>query len=537
MDTVYRPPTQSAVRVFRWLFLLGILYQSTLLFRSDEAFLARPYIEDAFYTLSVSRSIARGAGISVDGIHPTNGFQPLIALLNASCFALSGGNDFMALRLTLALQVVVYGLAALALGWLVTTFLRDRAYRPEVFWGTSVLALWNYSLSLQMLNGLETGLTVAIVCSAAAYYNARIAHDERPPLGRFAVLGLLLGAGVLSRIDTALFVSALLLWHLFRRRPATSSMARTAIESVTLGGVALAVSSPWWIYNYIVFDSLMPVSGQALRIPLTTTTLNVVTAIHTLSNALLLIVHVTMPIFGYEITAYSGLILFAMFGTGVVLMRRRTIVFRSLHKWKELWNWSNAMPLLMFSTALAIFYIFYFHAPHFLNRYLVVPRLLAQIGIVSFLYAVLKSRPNPRPYLSIALTALWVVTSGVLFVRNFTVPIEEGNPMMTPAHWIERHTTCADTIGMFQSGTTEFLFGNVVNLDGKVNSGALRALQQGRITSYIDSIAFDYIIDWPMYVEKFDMGDYIHTHYVMVDSLDNRFVVWRRIERTHGTAP
>ena len=37
-------------------------------------------VDDAFYSMKIARNIAAGLGTTFDGIHPTNGFQPLWVL-------------------------------------------------------------------------------------------------------------------------------------------------------------------------------------------------------------------------------------------------------------------------------------------------------------------------------------------------------------------------------------------------------------------------------------------------------------------------
>ena len=67
--------------VFKLLCALAIVLRIALLFRGDELFYARPFIEDAYYSLSVAQSLGNGNGITVDGVHLTNGIQPLIFFL------------------------------------------------------------------------------------------------------------------------------------------------------------------------------------------------------------------------------------------------------------------------------------------------------------------------------------------------------------------------------------------------------------------------------------------------------------------------
>src|SRR5438067_1710720 len=85
---------------------LGFFSRVALAFRSDWKIASRPYIEDAFYSLSCARHLALGHGFSVDGIHPTNGVQPLICILNAPCFWFSDDRWF-GVRLTFVVAGII----------------------------------------------------------------------------------------------------------------------------------------------------------------------------------------------------------------------------------------------------------------------------------------------------------------------------------------------------------------------------------------------------------------------------------------------
>src|SRR5258708_7896479 len=50
-----------------------------------------PMTEDGYYALSVARNLAAGRGLTIDGIHLTNGFQPLFTILEAGALLVARG--------------------------------------------------------------------------------------------------------------------------------------------------------------------------------------------------------------------------------------------------------------------------------------------------------------------------------------------------------------------------------------------------------------------------------------------------------------
>ena len=59
-------------------------------------------------------------------------------------------------------------------------------------------------------------------------------------------------------------------------------------------------------------------------------------------------------------------------------------------------------------------------------------------------------------------------------------------------------------LGAFQSGTLGYLRDDVVNLDGKVNEGALRA--QRDLVGYCEAEGVEWVADWPHLIE----GNFFH---------------------------
>src|SRR5262249_21359924 len=75
---------------------------------------------------------------------------------------------------------------------------------------------------------------------------------------------VVIGLMVLARIDTAFLAVVLGLNEL--RKSQRIGLGTMLARGAVLGVAALAVSSPWWIYNTVYFGSPMPTSGAAQQI-------------------------------------------------------------------------------------------------------------------------------------------------------------------------------------------------------------------------------------------------------------------------------
>jgi len=62
--------------------------------------------------------------------------------------------------------------------------------------------------------------------------------------------------------------------------------------------------------------------------------------------------------------------------------------------------------------------------------------------------------------------------------------------------FVKQYIPATMRVGAFQSGVVGYFNDNVINLDGKVNRRALKALQTNSIEQYIDEARIDVIIDW-----------------------------------------
>ena len=206
--------------------------------------------DDTYYTLTIARSLARGNGPTVDGHTLTSGLQALLGFLMVPVFWVTDNPD-TALRLDLALLVVVDTLTIVVLAWVAYRFAgRVAAVAAAALWAISPVAV------SMALGGLETSLAILFEVGLVAVWmwaNDLQVEDRRLTL-RWVVVGVVAGLAVLARIDTLLLVALLGGVQLWRgpRRP--------LVPGAVAGAVVLA---PWWIWCTVQFGTPIPTSGAA----------------------------------------------------------------------------------------------------------------------------------------------------------------------------------------------------------------------------------------------------------------------------------
>lgn len=502
--------------------LLGLYVVA--IFRPADRFIERPITEDAYYALSVSRSIAAGTGFSVDGVHPTNGVQPLICLLYAPIYLSTPEDDPISpLRLVLALQVLIGIAGAVLAARLARLTWPDEADRAA--WLVFGLYFVNYSLGVHLLNGLETGLTTALLIGATLF-SWRMIEEGDDRIRSAVLLGSILGLSVLSRIDAGIFCAVLGLFLLAGYREFEGVRFVRRFRTVAVSAVtALVVSAPWWVYGLTTFGHPMPVSGQS-QYDLGGSLGSVVAATLTsLSDALVPGIHAPEGS-GIAGLAPHGLAV-AILAILVVLVLRRRVPVDLRPEGRFVLE--PSMPLLVTSGLLSVVYTLAFRAPHFQDRYLVLAQLIGiflTTGVVLFLWR--------RQQRSTMIRIATVVLPGLLFVASIGLTSRlfsnvYPNPLIPTLEWIESETTSDDRIGIFQSGTSGYFFPDrVVNLDGKVNVAAHEAYRGGRLGEYVIDQSFDYVADWPEYLDRLDASSSFRNNYRPIDTLRNFFVVMQK---------
>ncbi len=452
--------------------------------------------DDTYYVLSIARSLAEGSGPSVDGVHLTSGFQPLIAFLLVPVFSFTDDPD-VPLRAALVLLSLADVGSALLLGRLAFRVAgRTGAVLGVALWAVSPVAMAN------ALNGLETSLAVfAQLALVELWWRAR----DNGTATAFTVAGAAAGVAVLARVDSAMLVVLLGLLELVRGQ-------RRGL--VTAAGTALVVVAPWALYSTVQFGSPLPESGGAV--------LELV-AIH--------------RSFGLEVPEQLGWAAGSVLGTpfaDIPALREHLFVHpaRAVLAWGLLVGAlvvavvaltrrgrEDRLPLLAVgghAVGVLAFYSFVVSAPWFFERYLAPTRAILALVIAVATAAVWDHPRRPvvlRPVVGGAVVVLVGVSlstsAGYLFDDPAETPdvgLHGAKGYREAARDVLALAPSGSVIGSLQSGALSYFAGEdveVVNLDGVVDREAAEALREHRLAEFARSRGVTHLADWPFNVGTF----------------------------------
>jgi hypothetical protein len=525
--------------------------------------------DDSFYAFQIARNIAAGNGMTFDGIHPTTGFQPLYVFLLVPVFMAAGGNSSLAIHIALSMLALFTGMTFYAL---------YRISRRYVGFAASIIAasIWAFSpiVVRQTANGLETAMALFMIASSVWYYLARVRPEVRPPASRFLILGLLLGVCVVSRIDgvfLALVLMADYLVLLRRRRAPARHLAGTALIPV---GVAV-LYGPWVVFNIIESGTILQDSGTATRF----LSLAYASYFHYGSESLgargpdipFMLMHLEHAVSSLKVIPPVQVFframekIDAMLGSGSVFRTAGNLAgfLVMLAAGIGIYGWrrdavktrrSETFFMLVYSGVLMLAYSLYIFGAFFFLRYFFPVYFTACLYLAFFLQdgfdritagsIALRRMAYSAAAVYLCLFAIFAYSQAF---RSFPI-----YPYYDIAEWVEEHTRKDEEIGVFQCGTIGYLCDRrIVNLDGKVNRDALRALKSGKLTDYLREEGIDLVVDHSKVIELFlgfspgNMKDsctriylgksYPHCDWYAVSrTLLDR---WRRADSASGTGP
>jgi hypothetical protein len=443
-----------------------------------------PVSEDGYYPLTVARHIALGQGMTIDGVQLTNGFQPLFTFVCVPLHWLAGGDRVEVLRWLYVLHTFVLAIAAWLLFQVVSRIgcevlsLRDR----RLLGATAALLYASAAVVFRAhFNGLETGWLMMM------YILGWLVHQRgsfETPL-QCARFGALLGLLVLSRVDAVFFVAITAGCELLAGRPVIERCKRFA----AIGGAALAVSGPWWVFNLLAFGSLMPISGSSQQdLGLSSEKLRAMV------EAIALVATPTLLTDGVE---GSELVLFAVRVCAIALIgyfvrfvvRRDVLGLDAGHETRRTLFYARNLALTY--AALTLWYSIQSGAHWFYPRYLAPAAILA---LVMLACAVVHGVRRHRGLVLTAVLASSLQIPFTIVAHHFGWVEADGREHRRALELVLAHVPADDFVASGQSGMLGYFRDRVVNCDGKVNPEV--HAYRGRLQAYLDERRIDWWISW-----------------------------------------
>jgi hypothetical protein len=214
--------------------------------------------DDSYYYFKIADNIAHGLGSSFDGISPTNGYHPLWLAVLIPVFGFVNQSIWIPVRLALTLSVcfdLISGLVIIQM--LRSAGLNKEAQIASLFWFLSPFTLF------VGLRGTEASLSTMLFLILFQRV-MRFVRGEIPMNWTSAVLtGILVGMTGLARTDNLITIGLPLSLCCFFRSSDRTPETRKFVGWLAITGVsAMAVMSPWFIWNLSNFGSILQVSGQ-----------------------------------------------------------------------------------------------------------------------------------------------------------------------------------------------------------------------------------------------------------------------------------
>lgn len=463
--------------------------------------------DDAYYYFTIARNVAAGLGITVDGVHWTSGFQPLWLLPSAVAFL--AHSDRAALAIMYVFSVALW----LSSAMLFVMFLR-RAVRPLGPVEVALLAalfLCERQLNIQYVNGMDTGLYCTLVLLLLLGFQSYFASSSPSFDGRGAVrLGFLSGLLLLARNDGVFLCGALGLLVLF-----ASGRPHRLREMLTAGAVAVILVVPWLAYCQWVAGVPMPQSGVATSAATRPVSMSEFAWTHFAVSVWPVLVSRVQQVIDNHWILSSILGAVAAVGLVVATLRPQAGIFNRASR-------LVLVALVASTLMLLVYYAVISSAVQFYVRYFVPAKLLVLLLGAGLLLR-LAQQGTARAWIAGAALAV----AAIAVASNlYWVSLRMGRPydgyFGREAYDLSRSPVMADAkrVGMLESGRIGFLYPTrVMNLDGKMNVDALKAIRAGTLGEYIDQQAFDLVM-----LHDFD-----------VKWLDERFATWRRRYEEAGT--
>jgi hypothetical protein len=448
--------------------------------------------DDTYYTLTIARSMAHGLGATADGIHITNGFQPLVAFLMVPVYWLTSDFD-LPLRIVWIILSACDIVTAVALGSLAARASRSNpwiaALTATTAWALSPLAV-SYALG-----GLETSLSLMIlVLLTLAWVRARESRTARD----FVLAGILAGLALLARIDSIFLVALLGAFEVLRG---------SRVGALRAAGAAAVVVSPWWGYELLRLHTIVPSSGEAVRqqvaihqaIYLTTQkqlAWALGTALEAPTGRLYDLRDIVAEQHGPPLTYW---------GTGL------TMICLALATWRFIRKDSFASPIRLLclnGAVIWLFYALYVPALWFLPRYMspmhLTFDLLLALGVAEIWGATIVRRAAAV----IAFVTVVLVPAKRTLMYTYMIPppgtmdiaLHGAKGYRAPARSIVGMVPKGAVLGALQTGALGYYGAQagitVVNCDGVVDREAARAFRDRRLADFARARGVDYFADW-----------------------------------------
>ncbi len=520
----------------RWILGIGLAFLLVQAFVPLIEFTQRG--DDAFYYFKVALNYSRLGFWTFDGIHPTNGVQPLWAILLSGlaqlCAWVGITDAYVMARVFVGFTAVVQFAAAVALYAFLARI---------VSVGTGLIAAGAFMFPLGMAWGrtwgMESPLYALMLVAVVAFYIFRFRPN--PGMKTAALMGALLGLLALSRLNGGFLIPCLFLYHLFSGDRAGFGKR---LQHLTVAGVvATAVLLPSFIINYLSTGHVLPISGSVKGV-LTELALRAENVQSRFSIDFLKLIYwrwyAAVPRYFsdrfLEGTWPTGLRAFFPNGMPFLMAAGAAAVLAfapgltgTMREWMRVLRerFARLKPLwffVVFAVMDSIISVWLYPTHGYsIVRWWMVPNelmlvtLSATLLAASISYASRRIEPLRRGRYAVAIVSVmiglygWQVATyfwnGKLDYRPWS--LSWNDEMYRATQWMNENVPSGERIGSWNAGVVGYYSDHaVINLDGLINNFELLPyIRERRLADYITEKQIRYLSDMERYVERSGVGE------------------------------
>lgn len=430
--------------------------------------------DDAWMITAIARHFALGHGVTADGVHVTNGFQPLYPLtLGALPYLLAPDALDAGFTANLVICAILATLAAWPLWCLARRFGGDVA---------GVIALAWYALNPAMIrvsiNAMETSLGLLLLLTLfVAFYELDLTRVRN-----LLLLALLTALATLARLDASLAFAAIGLTLVLRALPgprSLSALARRLAPVALYAAATLLLLLPYFLFNLSVSGSFGPSSGAALAF------MHSYAGDFHLTNGLRgLFLNSAVHVGWVPAPWMLFLLVLVVAGLFVALLGRALIA---------------ALPLLLYIPVPLLYYGYILQQArerYFVGLSAVLIVLLAWLGAY-----VLRRFPSRASTSLVALALVVVIALNTVEAFGFYERMRTHPELTQPtayqaALWIRDNLPPDALVGAKNSGIYQYYSGRtVLNIDGKLNHAIVPVMRQRALLDYLRAQHVEYLVD------------------------------------------
>lgn len=432
----------------------------------------RPITEDGFYALKVAWNIGNGDGIVYNFNQPTTGIQPLFVFLTSGLAFINkifNGDKNTFLRLVILFSGLIQILFVFIL-FKLSLLLSPLASKNKLFFISILVALYNFKLFLNFFNGLETGLYLVLL-GLCIYKTFKLLESE-PSLSNNILFGFLLGMTALARLDFIIIAVTLILLLMYNKKISFNDLIVISI-SLTF------VLTPWFCYVFSIQNSFIPTSA-VIQSGISTSEFS-----YRIDQFIFSLLSNFVPFYHAGLTKTILFYPIAIVVITIIIKYKRQLLLKY-------WNNEVFKYWIISISFILVIYLIFASQPYFYFRYI---SILSVITLPFFIVIIFEYFEKKSKLINFTLKTVIIIFFFINIIYYFHIPKNVTGLAVRPIY-IQNHLHKYKKIGMAQSGISGFFFDNVINLDGKVNSQALKAITSNNLYQYINDEKIDVLIEW-----------------------------------------